>query len=260
MDPFCGFSLETRNRWNFHRTRFPDGIHHSFSDFSGSASDSGFTIVPFPDVSNVQRPNRIIFFSRSFTFFIMWEFELIPVYLLLSIWGGKKRLYSATKFLLYTAGGSVFLLMGVLGMGFYGSNEATLHFETSANQSYPVAVEILFYCGFLITYAVKSPIIPLTYMVTRYPWGGTLQYVYASSRNLIKNGSVWIGSDQYGIYTPGSFYIFPLVDDTRYSSNNLCSFNISWPTQFKKENSLFFCISYGFYNSRNWFYNRYRTK
>lgn len=46
-------------------------------------------------------------------------------------------------------------------MGFYGSNEATLHFETSANQSYPVTLEILFYFGFLITYAVKSPIIPL---------------------------------------------------------------------------------------------------
>nr|YP_010756712.1 NdhD [Melochia pyramidata]UNV38430.1 NdhD [Melochia pyramidata] len=94
-------------------------------------------------------------------FFIMWEFELIPVYLLLSMWGGKKRLYSATKFILYTAGGSIFLLIGVLGMGLYGSNEPTLNFETLANQSYPVALEIIFYIGFLIAFAVKSPIIPL---------------------------------------------------------------------------------------------------
>nr|YP_009581661.1 NADH-plastoquinone oxidoreductase subunit 4 [Glaucidium palmatum]QBK49898.1 NADH-plastoquinone oxidoreductase subunit 4 [Glaucidium palmatum] len=94
-------------------------------------------------------------------FFIMWELELIPVYLLLSMWGGKKRLYSATKFILYTAGGSVFLLMGILGMGLYGSNNPTLNFETLANQSYPVALEIIFYFGFLIAYAVKSPIIPL---------------------------------------------------------------------------------------------------
>nr|QKX48921.1 NADH-plastoquinone oxidoreductase subunit 4 [Macleaya cordata] len=94
-------------------------------------------------------------------FFIMWELELIPVYLLLSMWGGKKRLYSATKFILYTAGGSIFLLMGVLGMGLYGSNEPTLNFETSANQSYPMGLEIIFYFGFLIAYAVKSPIIPL---------------------------------------------------------------------------------------------------
>nr|YP_009861423.1 NADH dehydrogenase subunit 4 [Zamioculcas zamiifolia]QIU83114.1 NADH dehydrogenase subunit 4 [Zamioculcas zamiifolia] len=94
-------------------------------------------------------------------FFIMWELELIPVYLLLSMWGGKKRLYSATKFILYTAGGSIFLLIGVLGMGLYGSSEPTLNFETLANQSYPVALEIILYFGFLIAYAVKLPIIPL---------------------------------------------------------------------------------------------------
>lgn len=94
-------------------------------------------------------------------FFIMWELELIPVYLLLCMWGGKKRLYSATKFILYTAGGSVFLLMGVLGLALYGSNEPTLNFETSVNQSYPVVLEIIFYIGFFIAFAVKSPIIPL---------------------------------------------------------------------------------------------------
>jgi len=94
-------------------------------------------------------------------FFIMWELELIPVYLLLSMWGGKKRLYAATKFILYTAGGSIFLLVGVLGIGLYGSNEPTLNFETSLNQSYPVALEIIFYIVFLIAFAVKSPIIPL---------------------------------------------------------------------------------------------------
>nr|YP_009319525.1 NADH dehydrogenase subunit 4 [Pterogastra divaricata]APA18582.1 NADH dehydrogenase subunit 4 [Pterogastra divaricata] len=94
-------------------------------------------------------------------FFLMWEFELIPVYLLLLIWGGRKRLYSATKFILYTAGGSIFLLIGVFGIGLYGSNEPTLNFEILANQSYPVALELLFYTGFLIAFAVKLPIIPL---------------------------------------------------------------------------------------------------
>nr|YP_009872745.1 NADH-plastoquinone oxidoreductase subunit 4 [Ctenolophon englerianus]QKT26985.1 NADH-plastoquinone oxidoreductase subunit 4 [Ctenolophon englerianus] len=94
-------------------------------------------------------------------FFIMWELELIPIYLLLSMWGGKRRLYSATKFILYTAGSSVFLLMGALSIALYGSNEPTFNFETSANQSYPAAMEILFYIGFLIAFAVKPPIIPL---------------------------------------------------------------------------------------------------
>nr|YP_010048299.1 NADH-plastoquinone oxidoreductase subunit 4 [Pilea verrucosa]YP_010156255.1 NADH-plastoquinone oxidoreductase subunit 4 [Pilea monilifera]YP_010734725.1 NADH-plastoquinone oxidoreductase subunit 4 [Pilea notata]QPK42909.1 NADH-plastoquinone oxidoreductase subunit 4 [Pilea verrucosa]QQY85856.1 NADH-plastoquinone oxidoreductase subunit 4 [Pilea monilifera]WEH01698.1 NADH-plastoquinone oxidoreductase subunit 4 [Pilea notata] len=93
-------------------------------------------------------------------FFIMWELELIPVYLLVSMWGGKKRLYSATKFILYTAGSSAFLLMAILGICLAGSNEPTLNFEKSANQSYPVELEILFYIGFFIAFAVKLPIIP----------------------------------------------------------------------------------------------------
>ncbi|KAI3881386.1 hypothetical protein MKW92_008673 [Papaver armeniacum] len=58
-------------------------------------------------------------------------------------------------------GGSIFLLMGVFGMGLYASNEPTLNLETLANQSYPVTLEIIFYFDFLIVYAVKSPIIPL---------------------------------------------------------------------------------------------------
>lgn len=103
-----------------------------------------------------------LFFSQNILlFFIMWELELIPVYLLLSMWGGKKRLYSATKFILYTAGGSIFLLIGVLGMGLYASNKPVLDFERLINKSYPIMLEITFYIGFLIAYAIKLPIIPL---------------------------------------------------------------------------------------------------
>nr|YP_010505823.1 NADH-plastoquinone oxidoreductase subunit 4 [Chrysosplenium carnosum]UXE34625.1 NADH-plastoquinone oxidoreductase subunit 4 [Chrysosplenium carnosum] len=103
-----------------------------------------------------------LFSSRDLLFFfIMWELELISVYLLLSMWGGRKRLYSATKFILYTAGGSIFLLIGVLGISLYGSNEPTLNLETLVNQPYPVALEIIFYLVFMIAFAVKSPIIPL---------------------------------------------------------------------------------------------------
>ena len=53
-------------------------------------------------------------------FFLAWELELIPVYLLLAIWGGKKRQYAATKFIIYTAGSSLFILLAALAMGFFG--------------------------------------------------------------------------------------------------------------------------------------------
>ncbi len=54
-------------------------------------------------------------------FFLTWELELIPVYLLLAIWGGKNRQYAATKFIIYTAGSSIFILLAALAMGFYGT-------------------------------------------------------------------------------------------------------------------------------------------
>ena len=142
-------------------------------------------------------------------FFIMWELELIPVYLLLSMWGGKKRLYSATKFILYTAGGSIFLLMGVLGIGLYGSNEPTLNFETSANQSYPIALEIIFYIGFLIAFAVKSPIIPLhTWLPDTHGEAHYSTCMLLAGILFKMDGSIWIGSDQYG-FPPAQYPFSP---------------------------------------------------
>ncbi|CAN6453976.1 unnamed protein product [Victoria cruziana] len=151
----------TWNRRTFYKTHFIDMIYHYFSYFSGLASYQKLQLFHFLMLAMYSCQKRSFSSRYLLLFFIMWELELILVYLLLSMWGGKKCMYSATKFILYTTRGSIFLLMGVLGMGLYGSNEPTLNFETLANQSYPVALEIIFYFGFLIAYAVKSPIIPL---------------------------------------------------------------------------------------------------
>nr|NP_050918.1 NADH dehydrogenase subunit 4 [Nephroselmis olivacea]Q9TKV8.1 RecName: Full=NAD(P)H-quinone oxidoreductase chain 4, chloroplastic; AltName: Full=NAD(P)H dehydrogenase, chain 4; AltName: Full=NADH-plastoquinone oxidoreductase chain 4 [Nephroselmis olivacea]AAD54889.1 subunit 4 of NADH-plastoquinoneoxidoreductase [Nephroselmis olivacea] len=94
-------------------------------------------------------------------FFLMWELELIPVYLLVSCWGGKKRLYAATKFILYTALGSIFILLGALTMPFMGIQGVTFDMSTLAYREYSLPVEILLYTGFLIAYGVKLPAIPV---------------------------------------------------------------------------------------------------
>jgi NAD(P)H-quinone oxidoreductase subunit 4 len=93
-------------------------------------------------------------------FFLVWELELIPVYLILSIWGGKKRLYAATKFILYTAGGSLFILVAALTMAFYGDN-VTFDMSAIALKDFPFKLQILLYGGLLIAYGVKLPIFPL---------------------------------------------------------------------------------------------------
>jgi NAD(P)H-quinone oxidoreductase subunit 4 len=93
-------------------------------------------------------------------FFLAWELELIPVYLLLAIWGGKKRLYAATKFILYTAGGSLFILLAAFAMCFYGDS-VTFDMRALAAKDYPLNFQLFIYAGFLIAYGVKLPIIPL---------------------------------------------------------------------------------------------------
>jgi NAD(P)H-quinone oxidoreductase subunit 4 len=93
-------------------------------------------------------------------FFLVWELELVPVYLILSIWGGKKRLYAATKFILYTAGGSLFILIAALTMAFYGDT-VTFDMSAIAAKDYAFNLQLLLYGGLLIAYGVKLPIFPL---------------------------------------------------------------------------------------------------
>ncbi|WP_203427746.1 NAD(P)H-quinone oxidoreductase subunit 4 [Rippkaea orientalis] len=93
-------------------------------------------------------------------FFLVWELELVPVYLILSIWGGKRRLYAATKFILYTAGGSLFILVAALTMAFYGDN-TTFDMVAIAGKDFPLKLQLFLYGGFLIAYGVKLPIFPL---------------------------------------------------------------------------------------------------
>ncbi|KGF72158.1 NAD(P)H-quinone oxidoreductase subunit 4 [Neosynechococcus sphagnicola sy1] len=93
-------------------------------------------------------------------FFLMWELELVPVYLLISIWGGQRRFYAATKFILYTAAASVFILIGGLAMAFYGDT-VTFDMHQLALKDYSLTFEVLIYAAFLIAFGVKLPIFPL---------------------------------------------------------------------------------------------------
>ncbi|MGB3650478.1 MAG: NAD(P)H-quinone oxidoreductase subunit 4 [Rivularia sp. (in: cyanobacteria)] len=94
-------------------------------------------------------------------FFIMWEVELVPVYLLINIWGGKKRRYAATKFILYTAAASIFILVAAIAMALYGGENVTFDIATLATKDYSLGFELLLYAGLLIAFGVKLAIFPL---------------------------------------------------------------------------------------------------
>lgn len=93
-------------------------------------------------------------------FFLMWELELVPVYLLISIWGGQKRQYAATKFILYTALASIFILIAALAMAFYG-DRITFDMTALGAKHYPLVFELLVYASFVIAFGVKLPMFPL---------------------------------------------------------------------------------------------------
>jgi NAD(P)H-quinone oxidoreductase subunit 4 len=93
-------------------------------------------------------------------FFIMWEIELVPVYLLVSIWGGQRRNYAAIKFLLYTAAASIFILVAALAMAFYGGY-TTFDMAELMTKHLPLALELPLYAGLLIAFGVKLAIFPL---------------------------------------------------------------------------------------------------
>jgi NAD(P)H-quinone oxidoreductase subunit 4 len=90
----------------------------------------------------------------------MWELELVPVYLLVSIWGGKRRQYAAMKFLLYTAAASIFILIAGLAMAVYGDT-MTFDMVELGMKDYPLVMELLLYAGLLIAFGVKLAVFPL---------------------------------------------------------------------------------------------------
>jgi len=102
----------------------------------------------------------LVFLSQDFLlFFLAWELELVPVYLLIAIWGGKQRQYAATKFILYTATASLLILISGLALALNGP--FTLNLSELAARSPGGTLALLCYLGFLVGFGVKLPIFPL---------------------------------------------------------------------------------------------------
>src|SRR5262249_5042778 len=99
-----------------------------------------------------------------FLFYIFWEFTLVPMYFLIGIWGGPRRLYAAIKFFLYTMAGSILMLLAILWLGINGHTfylPDLLAALKSGSLSFPPGVETLLFLAFGIAFAIKVPIWPL---------------------------------------------------------------------------------------------------
>ncbi|MEH2229352.1 MAG: NADH-quinone oxidoreductase subunit M [Nostoc sp.] len=92
-------------------------------------------------------------------FFLFYELELIPLYLLIAIWGGAKRGYAATKFLIYTAVSGILLLASFLGMVWL-SGSSNFALATLNATTLPLGTQLLLLAGILIGFGIKIPLVP----------------------------------------------------------------------------------------------------
>lgn len=94
-----------------------------------------------------------------FLFYIFWEFTLVPMYFLIGIWGGMRRMYAAIKFFLYTMAGSILMLLAILWLGIQGGTFSLP--ELVAQGNIPANIQIWLFLAFAAAFAIKVPMWPL---------------------------------------------------------------------------------------------------
>ncbi|MEK7331787.1 MAG: NADH-quinone oxidoreductase subunit M, partial [Nitrospirota bacterium] len=101
-----------------------------------------------------------VFCSLDFMlFYLFWEAMLIPMYLLIGVWGGPNRIYAAVKFFLYTLVGSVLMLVGIIVLYFYAGR--TFDILELMTKTYPYNMQFWLFWAFFAAFAVKVPMFPV---------------------------------------------------------------------------------------------------
>jgi NADH-quinone oxidoreductase subunit M len=109
-----------------------------------------------------------------FLFYVFWEVMLVPMYFLIGIWGGGRRLYAAVKFFLYTLAGSVLMLLSILALYFFNDGGIPFLNINGLNAGYtfdvlrfheighliPPQLQFWIFLGFFFGFAIKVPMFP----------------------------------------------------------------------------------------------------
>ena len=101
----------------------------------------------------------------TFMFYIFWEIVLVPMYLIIGIWGGTNRIYATIKFVLYTLVGSLLMLVAILGIAFTyqqatGSWTGAFDYEQLRGFGFDPTLQFFAFAGFFLAFAIKVPMWP----------------------------------------------------------------------------------------------------
>jgi NADH-quinone oxidoreductase subunit M len=100
-----------------------------------------------------------VFMALDFVlFYILWEAMLIPMYMLIAIWGGPRKIYASVKFFLYTLAGSVMLLVAIIWL--YINNDYSFFIPDMMWQNYSSTAQIFLFLAFFLAFAIKVPMFP----------------------------------------------------------------------------------------------------
>jgi NADH-quinone oxidoreductase subunit M len=94
-----------------------------------------------------------------FLFYIFWEFTLVPMYFLIGIWGGPRRIYAALKFFLYTMAGSILMLLAILWLGVYQGTFSVP--DLILKGGIDPRTQLWLFIAFAAAFAIKVPMWPL---------------------------------------------------------------------------------------------------
>ncbi|HRE13158.1 MAG TPA: NADH-quinone oxidoreductase subunit M [Usitatibacteraceae bacterium] len=99
-----------------------------------------------------------------FLFYLFWEAMLIPMFLIIGIWGGERRIYATLKFFLYTAFGSILMLAAIIWLVWWqwkGTGALSFAFADLLKANVPVGAQFWLLGAFGISFAIKVPMVPL---------------------------------------------------------------------------------------------------
>ena len=100
-----------------------------------------------------------------FLFYVFWEIVLVPMYLIIGIWGGANRIYATIKFVLYTLVGSLLMLVAILGIAYTyqsttGSWQGAFDYEALLHAGFDPTLQFFAFTGFFLAFAIKVPMFP----------------------------------------------------------------------------------------------------
>ncbi len=150
-----------------------------------------------------------------FLFYLFWELMLAPMYFLIGIWGGKRRIYATLKFVVYTVVGSVLMLIGILYVvwsTYRSTGVVTFALDQLVTFStLSLSEQIWLFALFAVAFGVKVPLFPFhTWMADAYAESPTAALVI-SSGIMIKLGLYGLIRFAYPLFPNGAVYCTPLI-------------------------------------------------